>query len=693
MSYETLEGLTTREKIRKILTDNWRLEGGRADLPISSLISRVKWTERFITTVSINSATGRTRMKCLSDKERSELLSKEVTNLYDAALDGQDHVFKLEEIFGDLIECEFKEQSDEQQATLVGIVWSFLQRMPACCPELPERLDNVPSCYFSSDVKSWTHLRVASLVHTNLIRLLLDYALQILHGGGGVCAGSSDLQTILNGVGELIDLISLGEFADSSRSNPAVWFCVRSYLWSFWQRANTFQHFAWVTRKLGTLDGVRQWRIGNLGYDYGYSRQFSPSPGVSLQQLSRKVSQTDTKAKNVCNWTLELLIGQHICYGLDFRLFHERYAAILGQEPGRCRSNSSEACDGKHFQNCLRFYGAKIENQTAHDVSCTYNSESEPRLPWDEASYRSVSGARAVHIDAETGSTIKYCAASDNTLTISHVWSHGQGGRPEEGINQCLHRRYCAIARRLDCDSYWIDTTCIPDEHKLRKEAISHINRTFSSSKAVLVCDKDLMKVDIRDLTLQLKESILVAVILSDWNTRAWTLLEGIRGRSALYILCKDNLTVNLADLLMDVVDKGRIDIVVFVWQVFHMLPSKPYNKLRVLMEEPDDEIGDMGSWLSNRPASRSGDDFVIWSLLIDPEKPPYSDAVEFWRAQVGRLVRTGYLVSSTKRLKKKGLSWAPESALVTSTIPTDPTSLVSHRANNARRSEYAMIT
>ena len=46
-------------------------------------------------------------------------------------------------------------------------------------------------------------------------------------------------------------------------------------------------------------------------------------------------------------------------------------------------------------------------------------------------------------------------------------------------------------------DSYWIDTACIPKDHQLRREAISQINEIFASSRLTLVCDLDLMAIDI----------------------------------------------------------------------------------------------------------------------------------------------------------------------------------------------------
>lgn len=88
-------------------------------------------------------------------------------------------------------------------------------------------------------------------------------------------------------------------------------------------------------------------------------------------------------------------------------------------------------------------------------------------MVWDEASYRAVIGARAVSLgktDPE-GNVLRYCKASEKTMAISHVWSHGQGGWPEAGLNGCLHHQYASIARSQGCDSYWMDIACIPENH------------------------------------------------------------------------------------------------------------------------------------------------------------------------------------------------------------------------------------
>lgn len=49
------------------------------------------------------------------------------------------------------------------------------------------------------------------------------------------------------------------------------------------------------------------------------------------------------------------------------------------------------------------------------------------------------------------------------------------------------------------------------------------------------------MKTNAKNLSncVSLKESLLAATLLSNWNTRVWTLLESMEGREAIHTRCK----------------------------------------------------------------------------------------------------------------------------------------------------------
>lgn len=315
-------------------------------------------------------------------------------------------------------------------------------------------------------------------------------------------------------------------------------------------------------------------------------------------------------------------------------------------------------------------------NQSAHDVSCPGSCR---KLSWDEDSFRSVQGAQAVCLGV-TEEALQYTAVGEYNLAVSHVWSHGQGGRPEprtpqmpegSGFNSCLHRRYVDLARRFGCSSYWMDTPCVPSETSLRNECIKHINNIFAQSKVTLICDRDIMDIDIRELSVEKLESVLATLLVCDWNLRAWTLLEGMRGRAHLHLLCKYNNTIPVIEVLQTVYRRGRSDLSFMAMSSQHLIPSYAYviedfnlfddsestssrEKINFL------SIGEATALLSHRHMTRHNDDIIIWGYLTG--YTTFRDPVKLWRSRVGQRIDIGSILSSSPRIKgHKGLSWAPE--------------------------------
>lgn len=598
----------------------------------------------------------------LSADDRAQRISARCDALFQAAACTTNHLAKLDEVFSTFLYSHL-ENSELPPDAITTMVIAVLSRLTAT-PPAPQSLPNsLPSCYFAN-APSWETLHVASFVPANLIRLVANEILRY-HGIRHVLV----LPHYLTEVASIISAVCDRELKQSAPE----WFIVRAFLWTFWQRLNTLIRYFQCKQNL--LGGFT-----SHGSEFDSPCLFSVCLGTRIEEVLEQNSRQG-KPDNMCSWALALTRNDPLCFGLDFRLLHQRFASIFHGVKARCQPNSAQSCDGRG-PNCLRYKGTKVSDQSAHDQTCTFQNASEPKLKWDESSYRRVDGGRAVSVDQGTKSDtkVRYCSASDKTLAISHVWVHGQGGRPESGINRCLHQRYCRIAQELGCDSYWMDTVSIPQDHQLRREAISKINTIFMESRAVLVCDRDFMQVDVSKVTLPLLEALLVGVLLCDWNIRAWTLLEAVKGRAKIQLLCKDNRTVDLQELLQNVCDQGRLDVAVFANPLRHMLlkhedafepmifprKSSALERTRHLVKgqltqgevEMQIPIGLGGSWLSHRPASRPEDEIVIWSLLLGDLRPPLYNAEEFWRGVTN--VDTGYLMSSCPRLKKTGLSWAP---------------------------------
>ncbi|EXJ74481.1 uncharacterized protein A1O5_02777 [Cladophialophora psammophila CBS 110553] len=137
-------------------------------------------------------------------------------------------------------------------------------------------------------------------------------------------------------------------------------------------------------------------------------------------------------------------------------------------------------------------------------------------MVWDEVSYGNIEGARAISIKHSDRATIRYCQASPKTLSVSHVWAHGAGGRPHTGMNACLHARLVQLAREIECDSYRMDTPCIPENHELRSEAVANINGIFTVSRMTLIWDTDIMSIDISDGSIEKMETLFSVLLVCD---------------------------------------------------------------------------------------------------------------------------------------------------------------------------------
>ncbi len=579
-------------------------------------------------------------------------------DLYEQVVGCESHCARLDDRFSKIVLCNFQ---PEETNNILERTHHLLIRLPARPVELhdvPPALNPdycIPHSHEEGNSATaatlWHQLQVTAYVSANVIRTAL---LSVIYRG----RSSHMLQNLVDTIADLLGTAStLSSSADSELARQK-WFVVRAFLWTSWQRCTMIYFYSILQEYI---------RSGFNDHD-GQSlilRGMLLSPDISIQEMSKNYAPL-TKPQYMCGWAFELLRSDPICIGLDFRRFFLRYCMAFGDRPGRCIREHHSSCKGDESEKCQRFKGMRIENQSAHEVVCQGDCG---RLTWNEKSYRSVSGARAVALEIDdVRERLIYRQKSADTLAISHVWSHGQGGRPEagHGFNYCLHRRYVSIARSLGCDSYWMDTPCIPEDHKLRREAIENINKVFEESKVTLICDKDLMDIDVSNLSVEIRELILVTVMVCDWNLRAWTFLEAFRGRENIYILCKDNVIVSLRETVDIVHRQGSIDIALLLLSVPHLLPAhvkKDYN-----IPQPSTSVtGFMtvqtgGSLLSHRAASRPGDDMVIWSLLLDDRV--YKNAESFWKSKEDQTLPTSFLVSSVPRLKKRGLGWAPSSPI-----------------------------
>ena len=127
-------------------------------------------------------------------------------------------------------------------------------------------------------------------------------------------------------------------------------------------------------------------------------------------------------------------------------------------------------------------------------------------------------------------------------------------------------------------------------------------------------------------------------------------MLEASRGNNSIYLLCKDDRTISLRALSERILGEGELSLAVLLGCTEHLLPQEDPTATK--------ELAHAAQLLSQRHASRPGDERVIWGLLANV-KPPY-DLETLWHSQDA--VRTGFLMSSAQRVPAPTLNWAPRS-------------------------------
>ncbi|KAL1615536.1 hypothetical protein SLS54_008941 [Diplodia seriata] len=500
----------------------------------------------------------------------------------------------------------------------------------------------------------WEELKVAQTIDSCTTRLALTTKIVGMNNP----AVASTIKGWLDMLAELLDLSQQSHDKIDVR-HPHTFHVLGTFLWCSWQRS-AMVFFTYVLEN--------QLR----GYERAWNELLALR-GPSL--LSHQSAQTslngwsNPKSGYMCSWAFELLRSSHGSIGLDFRTFHSRFEAAHGRNEPRCTLSSS-TCDGSSPESCGRFTCKTLVrgDQSVHDETCTGSCE---KVLWDRDSYLSVRGGRAILLERNP-KKIRYCKVSESTLAISHVWSHGQGGRPSTGINSCIHHRYVELAEANSCTSYWMDTICIPEEHELRREAIMNINKTFSLSKIVLVCDRDMMSMPAPhscQRPLFQEECLIATLLVCDWNVRAWTMLEAIRGSHNLHILCKNNALISVKAMIQNVLRAGSLDLATLSLATQHLLATAAPPPGSTRRHTSRKSIEDASNLLSHRYATRPGDDIVIWSLLCSSTSV-FDDPVALWKSAVHNHVNTAYLMSSAPRIKHvRGFSWAPASPNVRAKI------------------------
>lgn len=332
--------------------------------------------------------------------------------LRECAARPESHVTEIDAVLSSAFECyislDYRHRSRVPTADeVVQRAHNILKRLPPTSLEMMNLPSGLDSRYFwaenfHSGIVSnlWDFLKVSNWISISLVEITLL----------GVAYPLATLDESANEFAQIFETASRLAAEASSKSEIHEWFVVRAAIWSLWHRTITLCLYFELCENL---------RKGFSGeYDFlPHLRDPLVASNTSIRKEYERYA-TKYKANSMCSWAFGLLLKSSVSLGMDFRTFHYRYRQIWSQSSSRCRLDSDSPCLGRDPDECRRFKGLKVIDQTLHDISCS--PETCIKLVWDEKSYRERGGARAVCLDDEweTTSVLKYCNASDKTLAI-----------------------------------------------------------------------------------------------------------------------------------------------------------------------------------------------------------------------------------------------------------------------------------
>ena len=137
-------------------------------------------------------------------------------------------------------------------------------------------------------------------------------------------------------------------------------------------------------------------------------------------------------------------------------------------------------------------------------------------------------------------------------VVFSHIFSDGFGNPSANKLNSCVLDYFVDLFQVLGVPNihFWIDTLTVPvlakdgSNRGAIKEAIDSFQRIYSHAQHTIVLDRSLMKVNLR----QNYVPPAMAVTVSQWMTRLWTLQEAVFSRSIQFAF-KDKKLLSYQEL------------------------------------------------------------------------------------------------------------------------------------------------
>ncbi len=240
-------------------------------------------------------------------------------------------------------------------------------------------------------------------------------------------------------------------------------------------------------------------------------------------------------------------------------------------------------------------------------------------------------------------------------VAFSHVWSDGLGSDTERGLPTCQVRYLRDLAMKASGAPYfWIDSLCIPRRRDLRDLAISRMSDSYRSSYTTVVLDAGIKGVS----TLDSYQAQLLAVSLSTWQERLWTLPESVL--STRLVFAFENDLVSSKDLLDFAATKMHIPVIRIGCTLLDNLSHGMYTG--------DVTIGAMQRNLCRRTSTWLDDESLALAAIMGMDLAPLLEVngdermMRFWK--MAKHVPRSIVIDSSSKLPLDGFRWAPKSLM-----------------------------
>ncbi|KAF9350086.1 hypothetical protein BGX26_011688 [Mortierella sp. AD094] len=128
-------------------------------------------------------------------------------------------------------------------------------------------------------------------------------------------------------------------------------------------------------------------------------------------------------------------------------------------------------------------------------------------------------------------------------VAVSQIWFQGIFGQSSRRCGECSLGYLKMACTNIGARYAWIDTLCMPTSMDLRRKVIRQLRSIYLNAAATLVIDVGLISTaakTVMDLSL--------AICLSDWSSRVWTLQEGVLASKLLFCVGEQVLALPQVD-------------------------------------------------------------------------------------------------------------------------------------------------